>query len=134
MKNIAVYIIMIFSLFACSDDDNTKSTDAELLGTWKLSQVYMDPGDGSGDFTDVVSDKTITFLSNGTINSNADLCFIASEIGQSSTGTFSEMDLTISILGCDVTPSLIYFEIVGDNLIISYLCIEACQEKYLKLD
>ncbi|MFD2917641.1 hypothetical protein [Psychroserpens luteus] len=133
MRNLAVYIVMVFSLIACSDDDKVKSTDAELLGTWKLSQVYMDPGDGSGDFTSVDSEKTISFFSDGTLNSNTDLCFISSEIGQPSTGTFSETEMTITVLDCDVSPFEMNFEINNNNLIISYFCIEACQEKYVKL-
>ncbi|MEM5564292.1 hypothetical protein WNY78_04225 [Psychroserpens sp. AS72] len=133
MKNLGVYIVMVFSLFACSDDDKAKITDAELIGTWKLSQVYMDPGDGSGDFTNVDSEKTITFLSEGTINSNADLCGISSEIGQPSTGTFSETEMTITVQDCDVSPFELLFEIEGNHLIVSYFCIEACQEKYVKL-
>nr|WP_321245033.1 hypothetical protein [uncultured Psychroserpens sp.] len=133
MKNIGVLIVMVFSLIACSDNDNAKSADAELLGTWKLSEIYSDPGDGSGDFASVDSEKTISFLSNGTVNSNANLCFIFSEIGQSSTGTYSETDMTIIISDCNLNPATVFFEIDGSNLILSYACIEACQEKYIKL-
>lgn len=133
MKNLAVYIVMVCFLIACSDDDKAKSTDAELIGTWKLSQVYMDPGDGSGDFTNVDSEKTITFLSDGTVNSNTDLCFMSSEIGQPSTGTFSETEMIITVLDCDVSPFELFFEIEENHLMVSYFCIEACQEKYVKL-
>jgi hypothetical protein len=123
----------VFSLLACSNDDKTKRIEIELLGTWKLSEVYSDPGDGSGDFTSIDSEKTLTFLSSGTINSNADLCFMFSEIGDSSTGTFFETDMIISVSGCDMIPPTLFFEITGSNFVLSYACIEACQEKYEKL-
>ncbi|TXE15285.1 hypothetical protein ES692_17375 [Psychroserpens burtonensis] len=71
MRNSSVWIVMVFSLLACSDDDKTKRIEIKLLGTWQLSEVYSDPGDGSGYFTSIDSEKILTFLSSGTINSNA---------------------------------------------------------------
>ncbi|WP_157588841.1 hypothetical protein [Psychroserpens burtonensis] len=56
-----------------------------------------------------------------------------SEIGDSSTRTFFETDMTISVSGCDMTPPTLFFEIIGSNLVLSYACIEACLEKYEKL-
>ena len=121
---------MVFSIMACSDDDNTNSSDFELLGTWKLIEIYSDPGDGSGDFVAISSEKTIQFNADGTLSSNANLCDIFSEPLESSAGTYSELEATISIIGCQSSST---FEIVGANLIVSYSCIEFCQEKYVKL-
>jgi len=130
MKNIGVLIVVVFSIMACSDDDNANSADFELLGTWKLIEIYSGPDDGSGDFVAKNSEKTIQFNADGTLSSNANLCDIFSGPLESSAGTYSEIEATISIIGCQSSST---FEIVGANLIVSYSCIEFCQEKYVKL-
>ena len=41
--------------------------DQNELGTWRLIEVRADPGDGSGTFQPVISSKTVTFETNGTM-------------------------------------------------------------------
>jgi len=133
MKNTLLLFLSFILVLSCSNDDDKKTTsNSEIIGTWKLIEVYADPGDGSGDFVSVESDKVITFNTNGTINSNADLCILFSDSGALSSGTFSETEMTITIADCDTSPSTVFFEIDGANLILSYVCIEGCQEKYSK--
>ena len=136
MKNVAIVILSLLFVLSCSsDDDNQNETiDSEVIGNWKLIEVYADPGDGSGDFVSVESAKLIGFEANGSFNANADLCLIFSETGGTSSGTFSEIDMTISIADCDVFPSLATYEVMDSRLIISYPCIEGCQEKYIKVE
>nr|WP_321237146.1 hypothetical protein [uncultured Psychroserpens sp.] len=138
MKNVLVLFLSLFLVVSCSSDDDNQNGDAqsELIGTWKLSEIYLNPGDGSGDFIPVAADdnKTITFATDGTISSNADLCFLFSESGEPSSGVFSEEDMTISVEGCFVNISPAGIEIVDSNLIISYALIEISQEKYIKID
>jgi hypothetical protein len=134
MKNIIVLIVIGFSLIACSNDDDANSADAELVGTWKLVSIYSDPGDGSGDFVAVSSDKTITFNADGTLNSNANLCLLFSETGESSSGTYSETEGSFTITDCETMPVTANFELIDSDLIISYFCIEGCQEKYEKVE
>ena len=58
MKRLIILSLSILFL-ACSTEDNT---DVQLAGTWKLIEVLADPRDGSGTYTPVDSDKTITFF------------------------------------------------------------------------
>jgi len=60
------FFCVVLLLFSCSSDDLDTST---VIGVWKLDQSLVDPGSGSGTFTDVDSDKTLTFLNDGTFKS-----------------------------------------------------------------
>ncbi|OUR96096.1 hypothetical protein A9Q86_16600 [Flavobacteriales bacterium 33_180_T64] len=133
MKHFVLVLIAFLFVMSCSNDDNPTVNQPELVGNWKLIAIYSDPGDGSGDFFSVESDKMIQFTANGMISSNANLCLLFSESGEPSTGTYSETESTISILDCQTMPYSSSFEIISSNLIISYPCIEGCQEKYIKL-
>ena len=135
MKKFVIIIMTCLIATSCSNDDDKNAADKpELLGNWKLIEIYADPGDGSGDFIEVESDKTISFEANDIVESNGNLCLFYSDAGEPSTGTYSEEDGTITVGTCGIIVSSTTFEIVDENLILSYLCIEACQEKYIKVN
>jgi len=135
MKRIAVIVLACICIISCSsDDDKNASESPDLLGSWKLIEVYADPGDGSGDFVDVTSDKTITFMADETLESNGNLCNAFSNAGEPSDGAYSQEDGTIIVGTCGIVEYQISFEIIDDNLIVSYPCIEACLEKYSKIN
>ncbi|WP_051605539.1 lipocalin family protein [Sediminibacter sp. Hel_I_10] len=134
MKSICIVLTCLLVLSSCSnDDDNSNQETSELLGTWQLIEIYADPGDGSGDFMTVDSDKTISFESDGTVASNGSLCGFSTTTGEVTTGTYSESDSTISGEGCSNQQFLTSFNMENARLILSFPCIEACQEKYIKL-
>jgi len=66
---------MCMAVSACKGDDDT--TDNEIVGVWKLIQISIDPGDGSGTFQDVETDKTIEFKADGTLISNGSICTVS---------------------------------------------------------
>lgn len=133
-KTLTLYLSIVF-MFSCNSDDNQQNNiNSDVVGNWKLIEVYADPGDGSGDFVPVESEKTITFTTNGTMSSNANLCLVFSDPGETSIGTYSESDTSITITDCEISPVTAYYEIATTNLIVSYFCIEGCQEKYEKVD
>ncbi len=117
-------------LFSCSKSEENTNTD--LIGKWKLIEVLADPGDGSGTFHSVSSDKIIEFHSTGTVTSNGSICSMSIESNSSSSGTFSLSDSTINSPDCSAYPLKIGFQKEGSILIISYPCDEACMEKYSK--
>lgn len=121
-----------FLLFATITLFNSckKNQDPELVSKWKLIEQLMDPGDGSGVFTPVISNKTIEFFEDGTITSNSILCQMSSESGTSSSGMYSESELSITLDNCGISSFVIYYEIDGSILILNYPCFEACKEKY----
>ncbi len=130
-------LISVLALVSCSDDDKVIAvTEAspELIGNWKLVEIHVDPGDGSGDFQPVDSNKTVKFGVENDISSNGSLCSISAESNDPSEGTYSETDQTFTIASCGIAPFTSNYRIVESNLILSYSCFEACQEKYIKID
>lgn len=129
MKKLVLVNLMALVIASCNKDE------AVITGEWKLIAQLMDPGDGSGVFTEVESDKTITFFKNGKLESNQNLCSIGSGSAEPSEGTYSMEDSTLIITTCSgSTAPEIGFSVSGDTLILTYLCIEACGEKYVRID
>lgn len=142
MKKVVLLGLMVLGL-ACDDDNTVFESDTDLIGTWLLIEQYSDPGDGSGDFTSVDSDKTIVFSSNGSYNASGSMCFLDTSSDTDVTGSYeinAAEELTMYSADNFLTPEdcgfenlkvFIHFE--GDNLILSFICIEGCAQKYRKL-
>ncbi|MDP4662626.1 MAG: hypothetical protein NWS74_03095 [Salibacteraceae bacterium] len=125
MKTVTIAILTALAVISCKKKDDVES---ELYGTYKLIETLADPGDGSGTFQPVSSDKTVTLYNDGTITSNGELCRLNTETGTSTAGTYSFTDSTISSSDCTTFG----FELSGNTLILNYQCIEACRGKFLK--
>ena len=123
MKYLFLSLLIIVALASC---DKEPCIETDLIGEYRLAEMLMDPGDGSGTFQPVNSDKTIEFHNDGTVTSNGDLCFMTIEANSPTSGTYSITDSTISITGC----SDLAFELENDDLIIHYPCIEGCSAKF----
>ncbi|NND78198.1 MAG: hypothetical protein HKN39_08445 [Flavobacteriales bacterium] len=135
MKNVFILITLSIILTGCEDDNFVPENEIpELIGEWKLIQVYNDPGDGSGDFVDVFQGKTVTFFEDSTLISNGSLCNNSSTFNEDSSGTYDPGDMIIFPDSCVVQPPLGHSYELGRNLIISYPCDEPCQAKYEKLE
>jgi len=106
----------------------------ELVSKWKLIEQLADPGDGSGVFMPVTSNKTIEFFEDGTISSNGDLCLMSTESGNGSSGTYSETDHVVTPDDCGNYGFSITYELDSTNLILNYPCDEPCREKYESVD
>ncbi|WP_298497135.1 hypothetical protein [uncultured Algibacter sp.] len=140
MKN-SLLICLVLLMLSCSSDDNKPKDNTGLIGKWKLTEQYLDPGDGSGDFQYIDSDRVITFLSDGTVEINGQLCFMASEVGDLETGDFllitdsdTQYDGEIIPNKCSSRSAKVYFDLpVSGNLILWYQCIEACAQKFKKI-
>ncbi len=125
MKNIIFCAFIIATVLSCNKNEEAVS---DLVGTYLLIEVLLDPGDGSGTFESVTSNKTVTLLIDETITSNGDLCAMSQETSGATAGTYSEADGTISSPNC----SDLNFELNGNELIIDYPCIEPCRAKFLR--
>ena len=121
-------ILWIFFLFS----SEVQLSNQNLIGKWKLKKVLSDPGDGSGTFEVIKSDKIIEFYPNGTLMSNGSLCGPFHQVGKKSNGFFSKVKKTISPIDCGKAIELIY-ELENGYLIIHYSCKESCAEKYEKV-
>jgi len=132
MKKIILLSFLSLAVLACKDDDDTQEN--EIVGVWRLIQINLDPGDGSGTFEDVETDKTIEFKQDGTIVSNGSICQASSETGMNSQGSYSLDDFIIISEDCVQTEFDITFQLVNSTVIVSYPCIEGCREKYVPLE
>lgn len=121
---------VILTLISCNKNDNENAT-IPLLGTWELKEILADPGDGSGIFNSVISNKKLTFDSKGNVTSNGSICAMSIESNTSSNGTYSETNSTINSANCQ--NATIKYELTGTTLILIYPCIEACKAKYIKV-
>jgi hypothetical protein len=137
MKNLLLLFLVVVTFTSCNNDDDTPTPqEVSLIGNWRLIEFLADPGDGSGTFQTITSDKMLTFNSNGEITSNYSLCNMLEIVSpQASSGTYSTITGIIDAPSCfNDSPLTIHFEVSNEgSLIISYPCIEACQEKYIKI-
>ncbi|MGJ1195530.1 hypothetical protein ACR777_00180 [Sphingobacterium spiritivorum] len=134
------------TLMACNKDSNNSSENNGITGRWKLVEVYADPGDGSGKYRAVDSKKQLTFKADGTVEvQNGDLCTVSIDSDKKETSSYKILDKNASsgkknrlvIMSCIVMqndPTELSFEIKGDMLTISYLCMEGCGERYKRIE
>ncbi|MBQ0767931.1 MAG: hypothetical protein KBT58_01465 [Bizionia sp.] len=135
MKNVIFFIALFGLLSACSGDDDTApdNYNTTLIGDWKLIEVLADPGNGSGSFYGVDSDKILTFHADGTVTSNGVLCDMSLTATGGSNGTYSASQSVFMSSSC-INPEYNYPFVQTDNiLIIEYFCIEPCKAKYMKI-
>lgn len=123
-----LFLVLAFS--ACTKDKENSG----LVNTWKLIEVLADPGDGSGTFQPVSSDKTLSFYEDGSVTCNGQLCSMGIAVDNGSSGTYSESEMSITPANCGFAAYVIYYEFEGSNLILNHPCIEACREKYELVD
>ena len=143
MKNVILASLILGILFSCSsDDENQTSIDAELIGQWQLIETYYDPGDGSGTYESINSEKTIEIFGNGTFVISGPLCQLSTATGGLVMGNVFDSNLSdgyqlVSNENCDPeNTSAEYGVSLGNaDLIISYTaCIEGCGHKYEKIN
>ena len=128
-NNSILLVVIVF--VSCNSD--AEVADAELIGDWRLYQVLSDPGDGSGVFNSVNSDKVLSFNLDGSITSNGLMCSFDIDSNTPSIGTYSEEDMFFTTDACNQPNSEFAFEISGNILTVTYFCIEACAIKYIKI-
>lgn len=129
-KIIYLTLIGFIALTSCSKNDNHGLSNL-LVGNWKLTEILLDPGNGSGTFVPVNSNKTLIFDNNGNVTSNGTICDLSVESNTSSTGTYTESTTTINSASCQNIT--IIYELTGTTLILNYPCIEPCKAKYIKV-
>ena len=129
MKNLFYLIIGTTLLISCKKE-NTNNQET-TVSKWKLVEQLMDPGDGSGVFTPVISNKIITFYDDDTFTSNGDVCSLNTETENESNGKYLETEGALSIKNCNLHLSV---QIEEPYMIISYPCIEGCSHKYEKIE
>lgn len=100
MKQLLIILCLIGLLSSCNSDDNL-SSNTSLVGEWKLIEILADPGDGSGTFSAVESEKRIKFHQDGTFTSNGTICNMSIEANNPTSGTYSLINSTINSQDCN---------------------------------
>jgi Lipocalin-like domain len=131
MKNSILLLILLNLLISCNKNDQ-ELAPASLIGTWKLTEMLQDPGDGSGTFQPVNSNKKIVFVISNQVTSNGVICDMSINSDTFSTGSYSEATKTINPYDCQNLT--INYEVDASSLILSYRCIEGCRAKYIKVE
>ncbi len=117
---------------SCTDQSNLLDTN-DLIGQWQLSEVLADPGDGSGTFQPVDSDKTIAFRLDNTYESNGAICKTDAMTGKN-IGTYDPEKQIINSPGCSPDAFRdIGYDLKDGHLFIYYPCIEPCAQKFVKI-
>ena len=136
MKAIPFLILALLAFTSCEDDDDAPRIG--LIGTWQLDAVLTDPGDGSGEFIRVDSDRLLFVETDSTYASNSIICNFSTETNMLTVLSTGSYDLAAGTLVPDDCPSVpptsteIGLELIGEELILTYLCIEGCQHRYLR--
>lgn len=127
---IVALAVLVLLVISCSNIEEVTSNNL-LIGTWKLTEILADPGDGSGTFNSVTSNKNLIFSSGGNLSSNGAICDMSIGTNISSTGTYSEANATINSTNCP--NNTITYELNGNTLILIYPYIELCKAKYTRI-
>jgi len=125
-------VLLVSCSFLLTCDTTDAPIETTLLGKWQLTQILADPGDGSGKFRNINSNKTIQFNEDGTVNSNGELCTFTTKPNSADSGTYSIEENKITAT-CPDSKGLIGFELQNSKLILHYPCFEGCSEKYVKM-
>ncbi|WP_204346604.1 lipocalin family protein [Psychroserpens algicola] len=132
MKQIVLTLITVGILCSCSKNED-KNSETDLIGSWKLIEVLADPGDGSGTFQPVESEKIIEFTNNETVTTNSSLCEPYSEEIITS-GSFSLSDNTISTNCQNPNIATLFFELEDEYLILNFISNEGYSQKFQKIN
>jgi hypothetical protein len=130
MKKIIFTLITVGILFSCNNDDDSNS-NAELIGNWRLIEVLADPGDGSGTFQPVESDKVMEFTGDGIVITNISLCEPYSEEIISS-GTYNDDTIITNCQNPNIAT--ISFELENRYLILNFISNEGYSQKFEKIN
>lgn len=133
MKNVLLIASVVAIIISCSKDSDDND-NAKLLNSWLLIEQLIDPGDGSGVFVPVDSQKTIEFLDNGTVVSNGSLCFINSITGSATISAYNSTEKYIIPGDCIGADYMLTYEVIHDKLLLYYPCFEPCVQKFVKIE
>ena len=126
MKNHISILLLILFCIGCKDDEPAP----EIVGSWQLIEVLADPGDGSGQFKRVTSEKRITFINDGTFTSRGLICDFSIDAEGFYDGTFTSTDTGYQISCAESLPLPLALSIDDGFLLVSFPCIEPCVQKF----
>ncbi len=134
MKLKTLLIVSGLFLLGSSCKKNECTSSNGIVGEWELIEELIDPGNGSATFQPVSSNKKIKFCDDGTFEANGEMCTMANQSSSTYEGTYNTSTNTFSPNSCFTMMPLSYgYSVNGNTLILSYQCIEGCQQKYSRI-
>lgn len=133
-KGIFLLTITSFCISACSDDSCMPPTG--IVDNWQLTEVFMDPGDGSGTFQPTDQVLVIAFNADGTINATDGVCSLLGSGSESDAlGTYNQelSEIYISNCGDFSGEETLKYELEGNTLIVNRLCRERCAQRFERI-
>lgn len=134
MKNLLCLFLLSILAIACGDKEQNDLffDDGDIVGNWTLTEILLDPGDGSGLFEPTSLNVNMEIFDDGSVVSNGMLCGFGESVnGTVQTAQFSSQDLLITS-SCDSLPQSLGVNHMETILILSYPCIEPCLAKFEK--
>ena len=129
-------LILIFPLLflsACSRDALDPLDQKSLYGSWKLLEVLLDPGDGSGQYVPSDTGERLILERDGSYLSNWEPCNPGAGVGDIFSGTYTIPEPGSLEISCDSPqPGSVKGSLQNGFLILSYGCTEPCLYKFLK--
>ena len=125
------FIFLILFLCSCKKDDSVPNNALE--GNWRLIEMYADPGDGSGDFRPVRSEKIINIKTDGTYSSNGNVCEFSTLADEDTQGSYLALNAGYQIICESEFSTELRLEVREGYLIVSFFCIEPCQQKFQRI-
>ncbi len=133
MKKLILLLPVALLLLACQNDRDDRVTPNQLEGTWLLTEVLFDPGDGSGEFEPSDAGFQITLNSDNSFEANFHVCRVFEE-GERLTGSFTRIAVSEILIACsESVVNGIQGRLEEGNLIFYYPCIEPCVYKFIKV-
>lgn len=133
MKTLSILILSGLLCLSCADENEIIEGPLTPVGTWKISEVLADPGDGSGTFQPTDSQQTIAIHEDGRFTANFTFCYEDSFSQLQYTGTVDyENNLLISD-HCENRSFTFQYLDLDDAFFIILPCIEPCMEKYERI-
>ncbi len=133
MKNLILLLSIVFSFSSCSQNEEIKTEDNSIYGTWKLTERIGIGSDGLSTWISVKESEayTYSFLKDGTVINSLYNCIGNYELNQSET----IINITYSCNNSQTQNSFnLTFE--KNNLILSpnpNPCEEGCAGKFIKV-
>jgi len=132
----SIYLILSLILVSCSSNEidfEYAPPIEDVDFQWNLTEMLIDPGNGSGEFEPTDLDIQLSFVDNQTVKANGLLCGF-NETYNILTGTYSEAD-SIIITDCPMFNRSFWVSRRDSILILNSLnCIEPCSAKFVKID
>jgi hypothetical protein len=129
-RNVIFAMLIITGVVIACKKSSDSANNGKITGKWKLTEYYMDPGDGSGTWqpaSNFNNNQTIEFKPNGIVVTNTSLL---TTYDRYYIGTDSFLYMIRTSFSDTVRMG---FQISQNKLAIYPMCIEGCGFRYKRL-